>query len=92
MPNHPPLTSDRPKAERAGGQSHCDGEARVTTGGTDRFRRLQSHEVVRQGDFVVAENRKLEPWEGPAGFRANAFVKPIYRRQERGPTRTKKLP
>jgi hypothetical protein len=29
----------------------------------------------------VADGRQgFEPWEGPAGFRADAFVKTIYRR------------
>jgi hypothetical protein len=45
-----------------------------------RFRRLKWHELVSAGDFIADEQRGFEPWEGPNGFRANAFVKPIYRR------------
>jgi hypothetical protein len=45
-----------------------------------RFRRLEWNEVVCRGDFVADERLGLEPWEGPSGFRADAFVKPIYRR------------
>ena len=45
-----------------------------------RFRRLKWNEVVSRGDFVAAEHRGFEPWEGPGGFRADAFVKTIYRR------------
>lgn len=44
------------------------------------FRRLKSHEVVSRGDYVVDQDRGLEPWEGPSGFRAGSFIKLIYRR------------
>jgi hypothetical protein len=36
--------------------------------------------MVRAGDFVADNQSGFEPWEGPAGFLADAFVKPIYRR------------
>lgn len=55
------------------------------------FRRLKWNELVNLGDFVADEHRGLEPWEGPGGFRADAFVKPIYRRDENRSTATKKL-
>jgi len=54
------------------------------------FRRLKWNEVVSRGDFVADEHQRLEPWEGPGGFRANAFLKPIYRRHEISSTATKK--
>ena len=44
------------------------------------LRRLEWHEPVRRGDFVEDGHQGFEPWEGPAGFRADAFVKQIYRR------------
>lgn len=44
-----------------------------------RLRRLKWNELVRAGDFVAVRPRGFEPWEGPTGFRADAFVKPIYR-------------
>ena len=44
------------------------------------FRRLKWNELVSLGDFVANEHRRFEPWEGPSGFRADAFVKTIYRR------------
>jgi hypothetical protein len=44
------------------------------------FRKLQANELVSVGDFVADEQRGLEPWEGPNGFRADSFVKAIYRR------------
>ena len=47
------------------------------------FRRLKWDELVTSGDYVVNENRRFEPWEGPSGFRADAFLKPIYRRKKR---------
>ena len=54
------------------------------------FRRLKPGEVVGRGDFVANEQRGLEPWEGPGGFHAGAFVRPIYRRDASRPSRAKK--
>ena len=54
------------------------------------FRRLKPGEVVGRGDFVANDQRGLEPWEGPGGFRAGAFVKPIYRRAASRSAATKK--
>jgi hypothetical protein len=63
------------------------------TGGTEslpgagvpeRFRRLERNEMVFRGDFLASEHRTFEPWEGPGGFRAGTFMKPIYRRRETG--------
>lgn len=47
-----------------------------------RFRLLKWDEMVRLGDFVSNEDQRLEPWEGPSGFQADSFVKPIYRRDK----------
>jgi len=55
-----------------------------------QFRRLKPGEVVGRGDFVANDQRGLEPWEGPGGFRAGAFVKPIYRRNTSRSSATKK--
>jgi hypothetical protein len=44
------------------------------------LRPLKWNELVRRGDFVEDGRRGFEPWEGPAGFRADAFIKTIYRR------------
>lgn len=55
------------------------------------FRRLKWNELVRLGDFVVDEQGGFELWEGPGGFRADSFVKPIYRRHESRLLATKKL-
>ena len=44
-----------------------------------RLRRLKPSERVRHGDFVQDENQELMPWQGPGGFRADAFVNQIYR-------------
>lgn len=46
----------------------------------ERFRPLKWDERVLRGDFVENGRQGFEPWEGPAGFRADAFVKQIYRR------------
>jgi hypothetical protein len=55
-----------------------------------QFRRLKAEELVSHGDFVVNETKKFEPWVGPTGFRADAFIKPIYRKLSRTLTRAKK--
>ena len=43
------------------------------------FRRLRSHELVFFGDYVEDESLGFQSWEGPGGFRAGSFVKPVYR-------------
>jgi hypothetical protein len=65
-------------------------KAAAVAGGAKRFRRLNWDERVVQGDFVQNEHRRFEPWEGPGGFRADAFVKPIYRREIRRPATRRK--
>ncbi len=46
------------------------------------LRRLKWNELVSRGDFVMDEHQDFEPWEGPSGFRADSFWKPIYRRRK----------
>lgn len=57
-------------------------EALAEAGGAKTFRRLKWNELVSHGDFISDGNRGFEPWDGPTGFRADAFVKPIYRREK----------
>jgi len=58
---------------------------------TPRFRNskhlrlLKGDELVLHGDFIANGNNDFEPWEGPGGFRADAFLKPVYRRGRGGP-------
>ena len=59
-------------------------EASAKAGVPERFRRLKWNEVVCRGDFVADERLGFEPWEGPGGFRADSFVKTIYRRMGTG--------
>ena len=49
------------------------------------FRPLKWNELVKRGDFVEDGRQGFEPWVGPAGFRADAFVKQIYRQLVRRP-------
>jgi hypothetical protein len=48
--------------------------------GAKGYRRLKSDELVRVGDFIANDRQEFEAWEGPSGFRADAFVRAIYRR------------
>jgi len=57
----------------AGDQLH------TVTRSAKHFRRLKWHERVASGDCIVNEHRAFEPWEGPLGFRADTFLKPVYR-------------
>lgn len=58
-------------------------KAVATANDAKYFRRLEWDELVVQGDFIANENHGFDPWEGPGGFRADAFLKPIYRRKKR---------
>jgi len=59
-----------------------EGMAAVKAGVAECFRRLKWNELVSRGDFVMDEHQDFEPWEGPSGFRADSFIKPIYRRRK----------
>lgn len=48
--------------------------------GSKHLRPLKWNELVKRGDFVDDGLQGFEPWVGPAGFRADMFVKQIYRR------------
>jgi hypothetical protein len=56
-------------------------EATAPAEGLKNFRRLKRGEVVTHGDWVADEQRGFEPWVGPGGFHADAFVNPIYRKK-----------
>jgi hypothetical protein len=56
-----------------------------------RLRRLKWNELVRRGDFVEDDRNGFEPWIGPAGFRADAFIKTIYRKLARQPAIGRKI-
>jgi len=43
------------------------------------FRRLKWNEVVSHGDYVADEILGLQLWDGPTGFQAESFNRPIYR-------------
>ena len=44
-----------------------------------RFRRLKSDERVMHGDYLKDGDSHYRPWEGPGRFRADSFVKKVYR-------------
>jgi hypothetical protein len=55
-----------------------------------RLRPLKWNELVRQGDFVEDGRQGFEPWMGPSGFRADTYVKAIYRKLTREPASLRK--
>ncbi len=64
-----------PEPAQEVGEPGEEGKPRIS----ERFRLLEWNEVVSHGDFVADEDFELKPWEGPSGFRADAFVRQIYR-------------
>jgi len=69
-------------AKKTGGRTD-NSNAAVGPHGSKHFRRLKWDELVVSGDFITNEKQEFEPWEGPSGFRADAFVKAIYRLKRR---------
>jgi hypothetical protein len=55
----------------------------------EAFRLLNWNEVVSRGDFVRNAQRGFELWDGPAGFQADSFLEPIYRKRKNGSPTTK---
>lgn len=78
-PNSHPLVG---RLEKPASNALEPPEAAKPAGETDGLRRLDFNELVSTGDFVMNEQREFEEWEGPNGFRADSFVKPIYRRKD----------
>lgn len=62
----------------------------VDNSALESFRPLKWNELVKRGDFVKDVNEGFEPWEGPAGFRADSFIKTIYRKLTRPKVATRK--
>jgi hypothetical protein len=57
-----------------------ESEGNETAVQAEGLRLLEWNELVRRGDFVADGVQNFKLWEGPSGFRADAFVKPTYRR------------
>jgi len=57
-----------------------------------RFRRLKANEIVNVGDFVSDGKEGFERWEGPGGFRSDAFLKPIFRQDRKISPATSGIP
>jgi hypothetical protein len=55
-----------------------------------RLRPLKGNERPEPGDFVEDGSGSFEPWIGPSGFRADTFLKQIYRRYHRPSNGTNK--
>lgn len=79
------MTGALEQTQRTSGTS-----APAKAGVAKQFRRLKRYELVTLGDFVADEHRGFKPWEGPSGFRADSFVKQIYRQDESRKTTNKK--
>ena len=75
---------DLDSCETKATESRC--EAPVNGETSMHFRLLRSNELVVAGDFILNKNHEFEPWEGPAGFRADSFVMAVYRQIKRKST------
>jgi len=67
-----------------------DANPSATAIASEALRPLKWHELVKRGDLVEDGHQGFEPWSGPAGFRADSFVKQIYRRLIRRPSGARK--
>jgi hypothetical protein len=63
----------------------------VASGAND-YRPLKFNEVVYKGDFVADGRQGFKLWDGPRGFRADAFIETIYRRKGVRARRSHKTP
>jgi hypothetical protein len=54
-----------------------------------QLRPLKWNEPVLRGDYVADGHLGFELWAGPSGFRADSFVKQIYRRLGRRTAKAK---
>ncbi len=52
------------------------------------LRRLKWNEVAAIGDFTANGLKGFELWDGPTGFQAGSFVRPIYRRHDQPSPKT----
>ena len=82
MKSNPALVRKKPafSDEMSGAPGEADAIFAEHIAAPKHLRRLKWNELVTRGDFVANGGKGFQPWEGPAGFRADAFVKPIYRR------------
>jgi len=82
-PSEPPVhefEQDRKMRNRVRSkQRNAEHEAAPAAGTQSGFRRLKWSELVTAGDYVKAESLEFQPWEGPGGFRAGSFTRPVYR-------------
>jgi len=82
-PSEPPIhefEQDRKMSNRVRSkQRNAERETASAAGTQSGFRRLKWSELVIAGDYVKAESLGFQPWEGPGGFRAGSFTKPVYR-------------
>jgi hypothetical protein len=62
--------------------SNAPSSAALNGDGSEHFRPLKWNEQVRRGDFVEDGKQGFELWSGLVGFRADTFVKTIYRRKK----------
>ena len=63
-------------------RDHMESERKpgsIVTVDLGRVRRLADDERVLRGDFIEHEPNQLTAWEGPNGFRASSFNRPVYR-------------
>jgi hypothetical protein len=62
--------------------SNAQSSAPPKVEGPEHFRPLKWNEQVRRGDFVKDGKQGFELWSGLVGFRADTFIKTIYRRKK----------
>jgi hypothetical protein len=67
---------------RAGtGRRDAEGNTAPVADKRSDFRRLRANELVWSSDYVLDARLGLRLWDGPGGFQARTFTKPVYRKR-----------
>ena len=63
------------------GRRKAEYKVAVVAGVASAFRRLRENELVWSNDYLFDRQVGLQLWDGPGGFQAGTFMKPVYRRR-----------
>jgi len=61
------------------GQRDAECNTAVVADERSDFRRLRANELVWSSDYLLDGRLGLQLWDGPGGFQARTFTKPVYR-------------
>ena len=59
----------------------AEGKTAIAASGRANFRRLRANELVWSSDYLMDTQLGMQLWDGPGGFQAGTFTKPVYRKR-----------